>query len=180
MNSHAEAALHTSALTFRPRISAGGRPRKHSARHARRHGFARRRRSARKVSITIRTTLGLVLLTDLELDWLFLLKLYPSLISLSLLLVFGFSLCQSQTIIEKIARISEPDLAEAGVRYTRRVTYVWCVFFILNGSAALYTALFSSMKIWTLYNGLISYLLMGTLFAVEYSVRIILKRRGTI
>ena len=108
------------------------------------------------------------------------LKLYPSLISLSLLVVFGYSLWQPQTMIERIARITEPDLSAAGVRYTRRVTCVWCGFFVINGSIALYTSLYTSMEIWTFYNGLLSYLLIGALFATEYSVRMILRRRGHI
>jgi uncharacterized membrane protein len=110
----------------------------------------------------------------------FMLKLYPSLISLSLLIVFGYSLWQPQTMIERIARITEPDLSAAGVHYTRQVTYVWCVFFVVNGSIALYTSLFSSLEVWTFYNGLLSYLLIGALFAIEYSVRMMLRRRGNI
>jgi uncharacterized membrane protein len=42
---------------------------------------------------------------------------------------------------------------------------------------ALYTALFTSMATWTLYNGLIAYLLMGLLFAGEYLVRLRVKAR---
>jgi len=52
------------------------------------------------------------------------------------------------------------------------VTQVWCGFFMLNGGIALATALWSSFEIWSLYNGLIAYLLMGTLFVGEYLVRI--------
>lgn len=109
-----------------------------------------------------------------------LLKLYPSLISLSLFIVFGYSLWQPQTTIERIARLTEPDLSNDGIRYTRKVTYVWCGFFIINGSIALYTALFSSIQFWTFYNGLLSYFLIGLLFAIEYCVRIVLKGRGKI
>lgn len=108
------------------------------------------------------------------------LKLYPCLISLSLLLVFGGSLWQPQTFVERIARITEPNLSSAGVNYTRKVTYIWCAFFIFNGSIALYTAFYSSLEVWTIYNGFISYLLMGTLFASEYGMRLFLKKRGSI
>ncbi len=108
------------------------------------------------------------------------LRLYPCLVSLSLLIVFGFSLWQPQTMIERIARITEPDLSNAGIRYTRQVTYLWCAFFVINGSIALYTSLYSSLEVWTFYNGLLSYLLIGVLFVSEYSVRTILRRRGSI
>ena len=48
---------------------------------------------------------------------------------------------------------------------------------MLNGSVALYTALFTSLATWTLYNGFIAYLLMGTLFAVELLCRTHLRKR---
>ncbi|CDU09567.1 hypothetical protein VDIAB_270376 [Vibrio diabolicus] len=43
-------------------------------------------------------------------------------------------------------------------------------FLRLNAAVALYTC-FLPVKIWTLYNGLISYLLAGGLFAGEWIVR---------
>jgi uncharacterized membrane protein len=99
------------------------------------------------------------------------LKLYPVAISLLLLCLFGASLLHPPTAIERIARLSEPDLPPAAVAYTRRVTQIWCVFFSLNGLIALFTAFWASDAIWTLYNGLISYVLMGTLMAGEWLVR---------
>lgn len=100
------------------------------------------------------------------------LRLYPILISLGLLIVFAMSLRYPPTVIEKLARLQHPQLPEQGVIYTRKVTQLWCVFFIFNASIASYTALFSSFEFWSLYNGFISYLLMGLLMAGEYLVRI--------
>lgn len=105
------------------------------------------------------------------------LKLYPFLVNLGMLALFGFSLVYPPTVIERIARIREPDLPAKGVAYTRRVTQVWCVFFIFNGSMALFTAFWSSHDFWSLYNGVIAYLLMGLLFAAEYAIRMRFKRR---
>ncbi len=95
---------------------------------------------------------------------------YPVAVNASMLLVFASSLKQPQTIIERLARLQEPNLPQSGVEYTRKVTQVWCLFFLFNGLTALYTC-FLPMEIWTLYNGLISYILIGTLFAVEWIVR---------
>jgi uncharacterized membrane protein len=58
-----------------------------------------------------------------------------------------------------------------GVIYTRKVTWAWCGFFALNGTAALVTALWASERIWALYNGLVAYVLIGLLFAGEWLVR---------
>lgn len=99
------------------------------------------------------------------------LKLYPVLVNVVLLGVFGVSLRFPPSIIERLARLREPDLPPSGVIYTRRVTAVWCGFFVVNGGLALATALWASDAAWALYNGLISYLLMGVLFAGEWLVR---------
>ena len=95
----------------------------------------------------------------------------------TMLALFAASLYRPPSLIERLARLREPDLPPEGVRYTRRVTQLWCLFFVLNGSVALYTALFTSLATWTLYNGFIAYLLMGTLFAVELLCRTHLRKR---
>ncbi|MBQ0714607.1 MAG: hypothetical protein KBT61_01530 [Paraperlucidibaca sp.] len=99
------------------------------------------------------------------------LKLYPVLVNAALLIIFMISLRFPPTAIERLARIREPDLAPSGIRYTRQVTWVWCGFFLVNGSIALITALWASTEVWALYNGLISYLLMASLFSIEWLIR---------
>ncbi len=99
------------------------------------------------------------------------LMFYPVLINVLMLAAFGYSLLNPPSAIECLARLTHPNLPPSGVVYTRRVTQVWCLFFSLNSAAALYTALFASIDLWALYNGLIAYLLMGLLFASEWLVR---------
>jgi uncharacterized membrane protein len=105
------------------------------------------------------------------------LKLYPVLVNLALLGVFAYSLIFPPSMIERFARIREPDLPAEAIGYTRRVTRVWCVFFFVNGAFAFITALWASPAIWTLYNGLIAYLMMGLLFGGEYFTRWHFKKR---
>lgn len=100
-----------------------------------------------------------------------LLRLYPAATNLGMLLLFGLSLKFPPSMIERIARLREPELPPDGVRYTQRVTQVWCAFFVANGLFACYTALYASRETWALYNGFIAYLLMGTLLAGEWLVR---------
>ena len=99
-------------------------------------------------------------------------KIYPVVINTSLAVVFAWSLYRGPTVIEKIAGLKTPNLPEHVIQYTRKVTKVWLAFFIINGCISGYTALFTDIEIWTLYNGIISYLLMGIIFAVEYLVRL--------
>jgi len=105
------------------------------------------------------------------------LKLYPVLVNLGMLAVFGYSLYAPPSMIERMARLSDPALPAYAIAYTRRVTQVWCGFFVMNGTLALLTAVWASAAIWSLYNGVLAYVLMGCLFAGEYLVRIVVRRR---
>lgn len=98
-------------------------------------------------------------------------KLYPVAVNGFMLLMFGASLIHPPSAIERLARLSEPDLPEVAIAYTRKVTVVWCLFFVLNGSIALGTAIWGTDAQWTLYNGGISYVLMGVIALVEWLVR---------
>jgi uncharacterized membrane protein len=109
----------------------------------------------------------LAVLFDSELS----LRLMPVAINAATLILFAYTFWQPPTMIERFARLVEPELDQDGIAYTRVATKAWCVFFAANGLVALYTALFSSMAVWTLYNGLIAYGLLGLMFAGEYAVR---------
>jgi uncharacterized membrane protein len=100
------------------------------------------------------------------------LRYYPAMANVTMLLLFASSLLYPPPLVERIARLQHPDLPPSGVIYTRRVTQVWCLFFVVNGTLALITARWCSFEIWSLYNGFIAYIMMGILFAGEYLVRI--------
>jgi uncharacterized membrane protein len=127
-----------------------------------------------KMSQATRWWLAATMLLVLLAVWgnaMFPLKLYPVIVSATLLGVFAYSLIVPPSAIERIARMREPQLPSAAIGYTRRVTQVWCVFFFLNGAIALYTALYASSALWSFYNGFLAYILIGLLFAGEYCVR---------
>ncbi|RHW75788.1 hypothetical protein [Colwellia sp. RSH04] len=97
---------------------------------------------------------------------------YPVIINAALALVFSYSLANPPPVIERLARLTQAELPPHAIAYTRKVTKVWLGFFIINAIIACYTALFTSLATWTLYNGLIAYILMGVLFTTEYLVRL--------
>jgi uncharacterized membrane protein len=99
------------------------------------------------------------------------LLLTPTLINAALLATFGFSLRGSRPIVERFARLQVADLTPAEIRYCRSVTWLWCGFFVVNGLIALFLALAGDVRVWALFTGLISYILIGTLFAAEYLYR---------
>jgi uncharacterized membrane protein len=100
-----------------------------------------------------------------------LLRWYPVLINLMLLAIFGLSLRYGMPVVERLARLREPVLPERAVRYTRRVTQTWVAFFVLNLTVTVMLTLWAPLGWWTLYTGVIAYLLMGALFAGEWLVR---------
>ena len=100
-----------------------------------------------------------------------LLRWYPVLVNSFLLALFGGSLLRGMPMAERLARLREPQLPPRAVRYTRRVTQVWCGFFVVNGLIAAGLTLWAPLSWWTLYNGLIAYAAMGLLFAVEWRIR---------
>ena len=71
---------------------------------------------------------------------------YPVAISLAVATIFAASLRFPPTVIERIARLTEPDLPPEGVIYTRKVTVVWVAFLLVNAAISLWTALCGSLE----------------------------------
>ena len=104
------------------------------------------------------------------------LKFYPVMMSYGFLIVFGSSLFSTSTIVERFARFQDPDLSPKVIAYTRKVTWVWSFFFLVNGTIAAITAIWASNEVWTLYNGFIAYVLIGILAGGEWLIRQRVKR----
>ncbi len=92
---------------------------------------------------------------------------------MNLALGFGFArtLRSGRPLVETFARMQVDDLSPSEVRYCRRVTEVWVVFFAINAALSAMLAFGASREVWLLYTGLIAYLAVGVLFACEFSVR---------
>ncbi|WP_407722938.1 COG4648 family protein [Pectobacterium carotovorum] len=102
---------------------------------------------------------------------------YPVAVNSVMLMLFGGSLYSGMPLVERLARLREPELPVQAISYTRRVTKVWCLFFIVNGSIAVLTCLVGNLHWWTLWNGVISYVLMGLLMGGEWLIRQRLRKR---
>lgn len=113
------------------------------------------------------------------------LKLYSVFLSGIFLFLFGSTLFFEPTIIFRFATLGDKSIIGSSYeddvkKYCRTVTVIWCIFFVINGSLSTITAFSRDIfhitqeeadKVWTIYNGAISYVLMGLLFAVEFLVR---------
>ena len=104
---------------------------------------------------------------------------YPFVVSTILLGTFGASLLSPPTIIERIASASHGPLPAEGVVYCRNVCKVWTVFFAVNAVVSLDSTR-RSLEWWSLYNGLISYILIGVVFTFEYLTRRRIMKRSSL
>ena len=95
------------------------------------------------------------------------LKIYPVIMNFFVAITFILSLKKRQPIIEQFATKMGYLMDEQGKRYAKKSTVVWSVFLSCNFIASFIT-LFLPLRLWTLYNGLISYLLIGCAFVVEF------------
>ena len=115
----------------------------------------------------------------------FFLKIYSVVISITMLFVFGSTLFMPPNIIFRFATLSDKSIKGSSYEhkvyeYCRKVTIVWCCFFIFNGTISALTTFADKLfglspetarTVWAVYNGGISYILMGTLFVVEFIIR---------
>lgn len=101
---------------------------------------------------------------------------YPVLINSTLCIVFAGSLKTGEPVLLRLVRARGTAIDERARRYLTRLTLIWASFFALNALVALWTTT-ATLQIWTLYNGLISYVLVGTLGLSEWLYRIHYKRK---
>jgi uncharacterized membrane protein len=110
------------------------------------------------------------------------LKFYPLLMNLLFLAAFGSTLFFPPNMIFRFATMQDKTIkgspGEGQINaYCRKVTLVWCAFFVMNGSIAAWTIFFGSNVVWSVYNGGISYILTGILFAGEFIVRKMVQKK---
>ena len=133
--------------------------------------------SVDKVWIYI-TILGIILvLFSMFVNNIIVMLLYPMFISCILCITFAYSLFQDKSIITKIAiKMSNTDLPAFALTYTWYVTLAWCMFFVVNASISLATVIYGAMDVWSIYNGFISYILIGIFMSIEIIVRFLVRR----
>ena len=129
-----------------------------------------------KIKLTAPVVFTLCLVTIFYFKRYILIKYYPPVMNGFIFSVFFISLFCKGTVIQKIARIMEGGLNEKISEYTRNLTYVWCVFLFINFLISILT-IFLSDRIWIIYNGFVSYFLVGLMFVIEYPIRLAFKRR---
>ena len=100
-------------------------------------------------------------------------KILPVLIQLALMHFFGRTLMKGNgpPLIERFVRLDFPQFPSGVSEYCRQLTTVWAVFFGFNVLMCTGLSLWGTNYWWALYNGLLVYVLIGTLFVGEYIYR---------
>ena len=87
---------------------------------------------------------------------------------------FGLAFLRSLSgtpLIEHFARMVKPELSDPELAHCRSWTRIWGVYLIVLAALGLALAWWATLAVWTVYVGIVSYVLVGVLFVVEYMVR---------
>jgi uncharacterized membrane protein len=100
-------------------------------------------------------------------------KVLPVLIQLMLLYFFGRTLLKGKgpSLIESFVRLEFPEFPPGISEYCRQLTVLWTGFFAFNAITCVLLAIWGSDFWWTLYNGIVIYLMIGLLVTGEYIYR---------
>ena len=87
---------------------------------------------------------------------------------------FGLTFLRSLSgtpLIEHFARMVKPELSVAEQAHCRAWTRVWGIYLLVLAAIGLGLARWATLTVWTAYVGVLSYVMVGVLFAIEYLVR---------
>ena len=97
-------------------------------------------------------------------------KFYPVLMNASVCAIFTLSLKKTPLITQFAQKMCKQPLDNKRLTYTRHATIAWAIFMFINTAISMCTV-FLSNEIWVLYNGFVSYVLIGVVMLIEYIIR---------
>ena len=96
----------------------------------------------------------------------------PVIVNLTLMALFGATLRSgSEPVISRFARFERGTLEPDLVRYTRILTWVWTLFFLLMAAVSIMLAAVSWTAAWTWFTAVGNWVCVGALFGGEYLYR---------
>ena len=91
---------------------------------------------------------------------------------LILLWLFGRTLlAPRQPLVTLLALHVHGELPVEIVRYTRRVTWAWCIFFAAMTATSLLLFAFAPLPVWSAFNSLLNLPLVAAMYLAEYAWR---------
>jgi len=97
--------------------------------------------------------------------------LIPSLVYLGLAFLFGHTLWSPPSLCERLVRLLFPEFKPGISEYLHQVTWVWTLFFFANIFICALLPVLVGPKAWTLYTGVLVYVLMSLLVIGEWLYR---------
>lgn len=97
--------------------------------------------------------------------------LIPSFVYLWLTVLFGYTLWSPPSLCERLVRLQFPEFKPGIAEYLREVTWVWTIFFAVNAPVCALLPFLAGQQAWTLYTGLLVYVLMSVLAIGEWFYR---------
>jgi uncharacterized membrane protein len=98
----------------------------------------------------------------------------------AMLIIFAKSLTGGrESVITSLALRMRGPLSPAVLRYTRRVTLAWCVFFAAQLLASLTLFLWAPVAVWSMFINVANFPLVLVMFMLEYAYRLVRYPAGT-
>ncbi|MDR2619030.1 MAG: hypothetical protein LBC62_09185 [Treponema sp.] len=109
-------------------------------------------------------------------------KVYPALADLVYVTIMGTSLFIPPPLVSYFVTMFDKSLKDHLdpaylERYCRKATIIWCVFFFIDAIIAMITVIWTSELVWGIYNGGVTYVLMGMIFIGEYVIIKIIEKK---
>jgi uncharacterized membrane protein len=97
--------------------------------------------------------------------------LIPSFAYLWLTALFGHTLWQPPSLLERMVRLQFPEFVPGIAEYLRELTWVWTLFFAANVVICALLPFLAGQQVWAIYTGVVTYVLMGLLGTGEWFYR---------
>ena len=100
------------------------------------------------------------------------LYILPVLVCLIFFKIFARTLVSGKVpLVTRMAEITQGDLDDDVVRYTRSLTGVWALVFLGLAVESTLLAFFAPFELWSLFTNVINYIIVALVFVGDYLVR---------
>lgn len=129
-------------------------------------------------ALTLFAALAVTVLLYLEelrnhVNWLYFMQHAGAMILLAIAFGSTLRLGDADALCSRVTRLMLPGPADpAYMRYTWKVTVVWTVYFIASGVLSVGLFFFGPITIWSYFANLLTPVMVGLMFVVEYLVRV--------
>jgi uncharacterized membrane protein len=104
-------------------------------------------------------------------------EVYPVVRSLAVSAIFCWTLISPPSLVERFARIRQPNLPDAVIRYCRNVSIIWAIWLAINAVVAMSLVVWGDLRSWAVWTGGVSYAISGLIFAGEFGFRFLILER---